>query len=71
MKNYMKSGSFTRSKEEENVSEPMVFLGNINQSVESLIKISHLFVLFPPEIANDSVFLIECIITFQVGKCLK
>ena len=32
----------------------MVFVGNINQSVESLIKTSHLFEPFPEAISNDS-----------------
>ncbi|MDU1116770.1 MAG: protease Lon-related BREX system protein BrxL [Clostridium butyricum] len=56
MKDYMASGSFARGKEEKNASASMVFVGNINQSVESLIKTSHLFAPFPPEMANDSAF---------------
>lgn len=38
MKDYMASGSFARGKEEKNASASMVFVGNINQSIESLIK---------------------------------
>lgn len=34
----------------------MVFVGNINQSVDALIKTSHLFAPFPEEMANDSAF---------------
>ncbi len=34
----------------------MVFVGNINQSVEVLLKTSHLFEPFPKEIATDSAF---------------
>ncbi|HHQ4154488.1 protease Lon-related BREX system protein BrxL [Clostridium perfringens] len=56
MKDYMASGSFARGKEEKNASASMVFVGNINQSIESLIKTSHLFAPFPPEMANDSAF---------------
>lgn len=56
MKDYMASGSFARGKEEKNASASMVFIGNINQSVDSLIKTSHLFAPFPEEMANDSAF---------------
>ncbi len=43
MKDYMASGSFSRGKEEKSASASMVFVGNINQSVESLLKTSSLF----------------------------
>jgi ATP-dependent Lon protease len=56
MKDYMASGSFARGKEEKNANASMVFVGNINQSVDSLIKTSHLFAPFPEEMANDSAF---------------
>src|SRR5690625_995620 len=56
MKDFMASGSFARGKEEKNASASMVFVGNINQSVESLVKTSHLFAPFPEEMANDSAF---------------
>ena len=56
MKDYMASGSFARGKEEKNASASMVFVGNINQSVDTLIKTSHLFAPFPEEMANDSAF---------------
>ena len=56
MKDYMASGSFARGKEEKNANASMVFIGNINQSVEVLLKTSHLFEPFPKEIANDSAF---------------
>lgn len=56
MKDYMSSGSFARGKEEKNASASMVFVGNINQSLDVLIKTSHLFAPFPPEMANDSAF---------------
>jgi ATP-dependent Lon protease len=56
MKDFMASGSFARGKEEKTASASMVFVGNINQSVDSLIKTSHLFAPFPEEMANDSAF---------------
>ncbi|RKJ52304.1 protease Lon-related BREX system protein BrxL, partial [Butyricicoccus sp. 1XD8-22] len=56
MKDYMASGSFARGKEEKSASASMVFVGNINQSVDTLIKTSHLFAPFPPEMANDTAF---------------
>jgi ATP-dependent Lon protease len=56
MKDYMSSGSFARGKEEKNASASMVFVGNVNQSVDTLIKTSHLFAPFPEEMANDTAF---------------
>ncbi|WP_129407981.1 protease Lon-related BREX system protein BrxL [Marinitoga lauensis] len=56
MKDYMASGSFARGKEEKQASASMVFVGNINQSIETVLKTSHLFSPFPPEMANDSAF---------------
>lgn len=56
MKDYMASGSFARGKEEKNASASMVFVGNINQSVDVLLKTSHLFAPFPEEMANDAAF---------------
>ncbi|MDV2581669.1 protease Lon-related BREX system protein BrxL [Alkalibacillus haloalkaliphilus] len=56
MKDFMASGSFSRGKEEKTASASMVFVGNINQSVDSLIKTSHLFAPFPEEMNNDSAF---------------
>jgi len=57
MKDYMASGSFARGKEEKNASASMVFVGNINQSVDVLLKTSHLFEPFPDAMANDTAFL--------------
>lgn len=56
MKDYMASGSFARGKEEKAASASMVFIGNINQSVDALLKTSHLFEPFPEAIANDTAF---------------
>jgi len=56
MKDYMASGSFARGKELKNASSSMVFVGNINQSVEVLLKTSHLFDPFPEAMAYDTAF---------------
>ena len=56
MKDFMASGSFARGKEEKNANASMVFIGNINQSVDVLVKTAHLLVDFPPEMNNDSAF---------------
>ena len=57
MKDYMASGSFARGKEEKAASASMVFVGNINQSVDVLLKTSSLFDPFPPEMGTDTAFL--------------
>lgn len=56
MKDYMASGSFARGREEKAASASMVFVGNINQSVDVLLKTSHLFDPFPEAMAYDSAF---------------
>ena len=64
MKDYMASGSFARGKEEKAANASMVFVGNINQSVDVLLKTSSLFDPFPPEMGTDTAFLdrIHCYI---------
>ena len=57
MKDYMASGSFSRGKEEKSASASMVFVGNINQSVDVLLKTASLFEPFPPEMGTDTAFL--------------
>ena len=57
MKDYMASGSFARGKEEKAAAASMVFVGNINQSVDVLLKTSSLFDPFPPEMGTDTAFL--------------
>ena len=57
MKDYMASGSFARGKEEKAASASMVFVGNINQSVDVLLKTSSLFDPFPSEMGSDTAFL--------------
>ena len=57
MKDYMASGSFARGKEEKAATASMVFVGNINQSVDVLLKTSSLFAPFPREMGTDTAFL--------------
>lgn len=57
MKDYMASGSFARGKEEKAASASMVFVGNINQRVDVLLKTSSLFDPFPNEMGTDTAFL--------------
>lgn len=57
MKDYMSSGSFARGKEGIAASASMVFVGNINQSVDVLLKTSSLFDPFPVEMGTDTAFL--------------
>ena len=56
MKDYMASGSFARGRDMINADAAMVFVGNINDSVQNLLKVAHLFEPFPPEFNNDSAF---------------
>ena len=56
MKDYMASGSFSRGRESINASAAKVFVGNINQSVESLVKTSHLLAPFPEAMIDSAFF---------------
>lgn len=56
MKGYMASGSFARGREQMEASASMVFIGNINQSVESLVKTSHLLAQFPAAMVDAAFF---------------
>ena len=56
MKDYMASGSFARGRDQINADASMVFEGNINDSVQNMLKTTHLFDPFPPEFNNDSAF---------------
>lgn len=56
LKDYMASGSFARGRDMINADASMVYIGNINDSVESLLKVTHLFNPFPPEFNGDSAF---------------
>lgn len=57
MKDYMNSGSFSRGKDEISASASMVFVGNINQSVDVLLRTSSLFAPFPIAMGTDTAFL--------------
>ena len=56
MKDYMASGSFARGRDLVNASASMVFIGNINQSVDALVKRSHLFSPFPEPMIDSAFF---------------
>lgn len=56
MKDYMASGSFSRGKDAIQANASMVFVGNINQSVDYLLKTSHLFEPFPEAMIDSAFF---------------
>lgn len=56
MKDFMASGSFSRGRDVINANAAMVFVGNINQSVDTLVKTSHLFAPFPEEMIDSAFF---------------
>ncbi len=56
MKDYMASGSFARGRDTIGASASMVFVGNINQSIEILVKTSHLFAPFPEAMIDSAFF---------------
>ena len=56
MKDFMASGSFSRGRDVINANAAMVFIGNINQSVETLVKTGHLFAPFPEEMIDSAFF---------------
>ena len=56
MKGYMANGSFSRGKESINANASMVFVGNINGSIENLVKVSHLLAPFPKEMIDTAFF---------------
>ena len=68
MKDYMASGSFARGKEEKNAMASFAFVGNINQSVDVLLKTSHLFEPFPEAMGMDTAFLDRMHPTPQDGR---
>jgi ATP-dependent Lon protease len=55
MKGYMANGSFARGRDSISASASMVFVGNITQSVDTLVKTSHLLAPFP-RVMIDSAF---------------
>jgi ATP-dependent Lon protease len=56
MKDYMASGSFARGKDSVNAYASMVFVGNINQPVDTLVKTSHLLAPFPETMIDTAFF---------------
>lgn len=56
MKDYMASGSFARGRDAINAYASMVFVGNINQPVDTLVKTSHLFAPFPETMIDSAFF---------------
>lgn len=56
MKDYMASGSFARGRDAINAYASMVFVGNINQPVDTLVKTSHLFAPFPEPMVDAAFF---------------
>jgi len=60
MKGFMANGSFSRGKEQINANASMVFVGNINGSIENIVKTSHLFSPFPEEMDTAFYDRIHC-----------
>lgn len=56
MKDYMASGSFARGRDSISASASMVFVGNINQPVDTLVKTSHLLAPFPEPMIDSAFF---------------
>jgi ATP-dependent Lon protease len=56
MKGFMANGSFSRGKESINADASMVFVGNINGSIENLVKTSHLLSPFPKDMIDAAFF---------------
>ena len=56
MKGYMANGTYDRGRESFTAEASMVFEGNINDTVQNVLKTTHLFDPFPPEFNNDSAF---------------
>jgi len=56
MKDFMASGSFSRGRDAISADASMVFVGNINQSIDLLVKTGHLFAPFPEAMIVNSRF---------------
>jgi ATP-dependent Lon protease len=56
MKDYMESGSFARGKDLKNAKASMIFVGNIDGSIENIVKTSHLLSPFPKEMIDTAFF---------------
>jgi len=56
MKDYMASGSFARGRDQINANASMVFVGNTNQSIDTMVKTSNLFSPFPESMIDSAFF---------------
>jgi ATP-dependent Lon protease len=56
LKDYMASGSFARGRDAVNANASMIFVGNINQPVDTLVKTSHLFAPFSETMIDSAFF---------------
>ena len=56
LKNYMANGSFARGQNSISADASLAFEGNINDTVENVLKVTHLFEPFPEEFNDDSAF---------------
>ena len=56
MKDYMASGSFSRGRDSIEAKASMMFVGNVNQGVDTLVKVSHLFAPFPEAMIDTAFF---------------
>ena len=56
MKDFMASGSFSRGRDSISANASMVFIGNINQAVDVLVKTGHLFAPFPESMIDSAFF---------------
>lgn len=56
MKDYMASGSFARGRDSISANASMMFIGNINQPVGTLVKTSHLLAPFPEAMIDSAFF---------------
>ena len=56
MKDFMASGSFARGRDSIAADASMVFVGNINQTVDTLVKTSHLLAPFPEAMIDSAFF---------------
>lgn len=56
LKDYMASGSYARGRDMLNADASIALEGNINDSVQNVLKTTHLFDPFPPEFNDDSAF---------------
>ncbi len=56
MKDFMASGSFARGRDQVAAYASMVFVGNINQPVDTLVKTSHLLAPFPAAMIDSAFF---------------